>query len=324
MALKDTSIKNDFTAFDFPISGLVKSDFLKKLFKQNNLRFRKEVKQMQQGLLVSKLLQSEFNASFTVENDEMTCKNVVAMLPGSDPVLKNEYVVIGGHLDHVGITKPVKGDSICNGMWDNASGSAAIVAIAKAFTKLPEKPKRSIVFVLFTGEEKGLLGSAYFAKNTKIPNGKMVACLNIDMLGALFEVKDIIPLGYTHSNLSEAVNFAGKELNIIVDNNKEEEENYIQRSDQMSFLKNGIPALNVGMGYTAVNPKINAQKEVEKWMKKTYHQPSDDLNQSYDEKAFLQSMQVQYLTAYYIANHMESVNWNTDSWIYKKYVRKEK
>ena len=209
-------------------------------------------------------------------------------------------------------------------MWDNASGSAASISISKAYNELEEKPKRSVIFVCVTAEEKGLYGSAYFSKKNNVTGGKIVANINIDMLGNIYETSDIIPLGYSASNLSEAIDFAAKTLDIIIDDNLNEEKEYIERSDQVSFIEMGIPALNIGGGYTAIDPKINGKKAVNKWMDKFYHSPFDDLEQEYSDKAFLTSIKVNFLTIFYITNRMEEIKWNEDNWLYKKYVSEKK
>ncbi|MBI9068439.1 MAG: M28 family peptidase [Salinivirgaceae bacterium] len=320
-AFSGASLSDDF---DFKIAGMAKLDFLEDVFKLNGLKLKKELKNISKGNNSSQLLRSKFACKFDVIFKQKDCKNVVALLPGTDPKLKNEYVVVSAHLDHVGVGKTIKGDSIYNGMWDNATGSAAVLSLSKAIKEMPKGTKRSIIFVCYTGEEKGLLGSKYFASKTKINDGKIVANLNVDMLAALFETTDVIPLGYNHSNLSEAVDYAVKPLNLVVDNNLQEEKEYFSRSDQMSFIQQGVPALNIGNGYTAKNSKINAKKEVDKWMKKSYHSPFDDLNQDYSPEAFLTFMKLYYLATYYTANEMNEIKWNPESKYYKKYVLKEK
>ena len=323
ISLTDTSITESMFDIGLKIGAFSKKELISDIFKLNGLKLKKEIKRIKKGNFASKELKSKLNCSFNVNVENSDCKNVVAVLTGTDSVLKDEYLVLGAHLDHVGVGEVIKGDSIYNGMWDNASGSAAIISIAKAYTELSEKPKRSVVFVCYTGEEKGLLGSSYYANRNNVTNGKIIANLNIDMLGNIFETKDIIPLGYSHSNLSEAVDFVASALNQKIDDNKQEENTYLERSDQISFIQKEIPALNIGSGYTAVNPKIDGQKHVDKWMEKNYHSPFDDLNQDYSEKSFLTYIRINFLTSFYITNVLDEVKWNKDSWVYKKYVLKE-
>lgn len=324
MTLADTSLSKSLFDSDLKIAALAKKEFIKEIFSLNNLKLGKELKKIEKGNFASKELIGLIKCSYKIKVENIECKNVVALLKGADTSLMNEYVVLGSHLDHVGIGETIKGDSIYNGMWDNATGSAALISIAKAYNDATLKSKRSLLFVCYTGEEKGLLGSTYYVNNNLITDGKIVANVNIDMLGGIFETNDVIPMGYSHSNLSDAVNYSAKSLNFIIDDNKQEEDEYLFRSDQASFLKKGIPVLNIANGYSALNPKVNGKKEIDLWMKNYYHSPFDDLNQKYSKEAFHQALKLQFLTTYYITNIIEEIKWNEDSWIYKKYVLNEK
>ncbi len=320
ITLNDNTLKDNWFDFELKIAAFAHKNFIKEVFKINNLNLGGELKKIAKGKNRSKILESNVVCNYEIITDYINCKNVVAVLPGEDDQLKSEYVILGAHLDHVGISEPVKGDSICNGMWDNATGSGALISIAKTYLDASIKPKRSLVFVCYTAEEKGLLGSKYFANRKEFPNGKMVANLNIDMLGGLFPTKDIIPMGYSHSNLSEAVDFSAEKLNYIIDDNKIEENTYLFRSDQASFLKVGVPVLNVANGYTAVDPKVDGEKEFTKWMKKYYHTPKDDLEQDYSKEVFHDAIKLSFLTVYYITNLQDEIKWNESSWIYKRFV----
>jgi len=321
--LADTSMGKSMFNFDLTTAAFVKKELVKDIFKINGLKLKKELKKIAKGNFASRSLDSKLSVAYNINVENFSCKNVVAMLPGTDPNLKSEYVVVGGHLDHVGVGEEVKGDSIYNGMWDNATGAAAILTISKAYNEMNEKPRRSLVFVCYTGEEKGLLGSEYFAQRNDISDGKIVANVNIDMLGGLFESTDVIPLGYSHSNLSEAIDFSAKSLDFIIDDNKKMENMFIQRSDQISYIKIGAPVINVANGFNAVNPKIDGEKFDEKWMKKYYHSPFDDINQEFSSEAFLKAIKLNFLTLYYTTNVIEEIKWNDESWLYKKYVLEE-
>lgn len=320
VSLADTALDGSMADFNMAIAAFAKKDFINDIFKQNNLNLSSSIRKAKRGQFVSQALKSEINCKYKVKEENYHCKNVVAILPGTDSLLNNEYVTVGAHMDHVGIGKAVKGDSIYNGMWDNATGVAALLSFAETFNKASLQPKRSLVFICYTAEEKGLLGSKYFAAYNNMGIENIVANINIDMVAGLFPTKDIIPMGYSHSNLSEAIDFTAENLNLLVDDNKQEENEYLFRSDQASFLQKGIPVLNVANGYTAVDPKINGYKEIEKWMKKYYHSPFDDLNQGYSKEAFHIGLKYNFLTIYYITNMMEEIKWNEDSWIYKRYV----
>lgn len=320
--LADTTVNGSLTDIDFKLPVFAKKEFIKGIFKLNGLKLSRELKSMVKGNNSSRKLESILNCSYTINKKEIYSKNVVALLPGTDPTLKNEYVLVGSHLDHLGVGKSIKGDSIYNGMIDNASGVAGIISISKAFSELTEKPKRSIIFVGFTGEEIGLLGSHYYANRNNVEEGKIVASLNIDMLGFGFETSDLIPFGYSHSNLSKAVDFAANSLNLTIDDNREMENSYFEKSDQMSFIKSKVPSLQIECGLNAVDTEIDGQKQFNSWMKKVYHSPFDDLNQKYSEEAFLTLIKANFLTTYYIADIIEEIEWNEDSSLYKKHVSK--
>jgi len=322
--LADTAINFSMFDFDLKIAGFVKKDFVKEIFELNNVNLKKTIKNMEDGIFSSFEFSSALECSYQVKIEKVDCKNIVALLPGSDTELQSEYVVLGGHLDHIGIGEAVDGDSIYNGLWDNASGSSAILSIAKAFSQFTVNPKRSIIFVCFTAEEKGLLGSNFYANRNEVKDGKIAAIVNMDMIGSLFEASDIAPIGYSHSNLSQAVDYAAKTLNLTIASSEAAENDYIERSDQMSFIKTGVPALNLSHGKASTNPEIDGEKALNYWMDKVYHSPADDLKMEYSEAAFLTAIKANFLTLYYIADRMDKIEWNEESYLYKKYVLKEK
>ena len=141
---------------------------------------------------------------------------MAAILPGSDPQLKNEYVVFTAHLDHLGIGDPVKGDSIYNGAADNASGTAALIEMARAFSEMQTAPRRSLLFIAVTGEEEGLLGSDYYAHNPTVPMAQIVADVNMDEVSFLYDFKDIVPLGGEHSSLGAVADDVARHMGLSV------------------------------------------------------------------------------------------------------------
>ena len=320
LTLTDTSVTSlvnvDLTPLLFAKKGLVKD-----ILNLNGLQLKKELRQMRNGENTTGTLPSTIHCSYRLNDDPVDSKNVVAILPGNDPNLMNEYIVIGAHLDGNGIGKAIKKDSIYNGMLDNASGVSALLSISKAFSKLVDQPRRSIIFICYTAEETGLLGSSYFAARHGITNGSIVANLNIDMLAQTIETVDMAPLGYSHSNLSEATDFAANELNLRIDNNKKAELRYIERSDQLSFIKTGVPSLFMSAGLTAVDVNVDGEKTFTKWMKNKYDSPFDDLDQEYSDNAFLTAMKFNFLTLHYAANSLEKIKWNKEGWLYKKYIQ---
>ena len=202
------------------------------------------------------------------------------MLPGSDARLKSEYVVFSAHLDHLGVGRPVNGDSIYNGAMDNASGIASVLEVARLMKETGAKPKRSILFLAVTAEEKGELGSRYFAAHPTVAEDRIVADINLDMFLPLYQLKYIEVQGLGESTLGETVRAAAKELGVEVQADNEPEQNRFIRSDQYSFIRRGVPALAFKFGYAPGSPE---QKIRSDWVRDRYHKPSDDLGQPVDK-----------------------------------------
>ena len=320
MVIDDSVLNKQFIDIEF--LSFVKKDFLKSVFKTSNANFGKEIKAMKNGEFVSKPIDANLTCSYDMNFTSLSCKNVVGVLPGTDSILKNDYIVVGAHLDHLGVGKPIKGDSIYNGMWDNATGSSATISISKTLNDANISTKRSIIFINYTAEEKGLYGSYYFANSDLVKDKNIVANVNIDMLGGLYETSDITPVGYSHSNISEAVDFAAEILNVTISDATKFEELYVHRSDQYSFIETGTPIISVEMGTNSIGPKVDVVKNTEKWMEKLYHSPFDDLNQEYSDNAFHLALKANFLVTYYLANEIPEIKWNEDSWILEKYVEK--
>jgi len=208
--------------------------------------------------------------------------NVVAILQGSDPQLRNEYVVYSGHLDHLGLTEPVDGDSINNGALDNASGIAAMLEIARVFVEAPQKPRRSIVFLATTGEEKGLKGADYFANNPTVPVQSISANINVDEILMQTKTRDVVLIGAEHSTIADTGAEVSRATNVSISPDAYPDEAVFVRSDQYPFIKQGIPAVFVISGYRAVDPNVDAQKLQMNWVTTLYHTPKDDMNQPID------------------------------------------
>jgi Peptidase family M28/PA domain len=237
--------------------------------------------------------------------------NVVATLEGSDPTLKNEYVVYSAHLDHLGISTPVDGDSIYNGALDNASGSAIMLELARAFSGLHPKPRRSILFVAVTGEEAGLLGSDYFAHYPTVPKSALVANVNTDEDLLLWPLRDIVAFGAEHSSLEGVIQKAAARMNIVESPDPLPEEVIFIRSDQYSFVKAGVPAVMLTPGFKSTDPKIDPQKLFETWEATRYHQPQDDMQQpGLDWEAAAQYTRFAFLCGYLVANDQQRPTWN--------------
>lgn len=245
-----------------------------------------------------------------LKREAIESSNVAGLYEGSDPRLKNEFVVMTAHLDHVGIGRAVNDDAIYNGAMDDASGVASMIEIARMLKEADAKPKRSIVFVAVTAEEKGLLGSKYFAAHPTVPFDKIVANVNLDMFLPLYPLKVIEVQGLTESSLGAAVAAAAKEQGVEVQTDREPEQNRFIRSDQYSFIRRGIPALAFKFGY---EPGSNEEKIRRGWVRDVYHKPNDDLTQPLDLEAAARFNRVILGLLQRVANDAAQPRWNDDS-----------
>ena len=256
------------------------------------------------------------------EFENLRSPNVVARLTGSDAKLRDEYVVYTAHLDHLGIGEPVNGDKIYNGALDNASGSATLLEIARAYSRMTPRPRRSMLFLFVTGEEEGLLGSDYFAHYATVAKDRLVANINIDgNLALLWPLKDIIARGAEHSTLSEYVQEAAARMNLDVTPDPIPELVLFIRSDQYSFVKQGIPAIFLGAGVESSDPKIKPQEIITKWRKTIYHKPQDDMNQPFDFESGVTYAKYAFLLGFLVAQKTERPAWNPGNFFGQHYSR---
>ena len=205
-------------------------------------------------------------------------RNVVAKLPGSDPARAGEHIVYSAHLDHVGIGAPVKGDRIYNGALDNALGVAIMLEAAHELANANDKPKRSLLFVALTAEEKGLLGAEWFATHPTVPQSSLVANINMDMPVLMAPTTDVVPIGVEHSSLKATLDAAAKDIGVLLSADPFPEESVFVRSDQYAFIRAGIPAVYLTGGIIPADktnvrdPKIALRY----FLRNCYHQPCDD------------------------------------------------
>jgi Zn-dependent M28 family amino/carboxypeptidase len=221
-------------------------------------------------------------AKASVNKKTVESANLVAELPGADAKLKNEYVVLSAHLDHLGVGEPINGDRIYNGAMDNASGSAVLLDVIAALKKSPMKLKRSLLFVFVTGEEKGLLGSRYFTTHPTVKPGSMIANMNIDMFLPIVPLKVLTVYGLAESDLGDMAREVAQSMGVQVQADPEPQRNAFIRSDQYNFIRHGVPALAMGVGFEKGSPQ---QEIFKNWRTQRYHAPSDDLDQPVDEAA---------------------------------------
>jgi Zn-dependent M28 family amino/carboxypeptidase len=235
---------------------------------------------------------------------------VIGLLPGNDIMLRTQYVVLSAHLDHLGVGAPIHGDKIYNGAMDDASGIASLIEIAKGFGESGAKPKRSILFLAVTAEEKGLLGSKYFAANPTVNGNAIVADINMDMFLPLFPLKYLEVQGLDESTLGDDIRVAAREAGVEVQADKEPNVNRFIRSDQYNFIRKGVPSLAFKFGYVPGSPQEKLFKD---WVRLNYHAPSDDLSQPVDLAAAAQFDRIVQRLAEHVADSPERPRWKDDS-----------
>jgi Zn-dependent M28 family amino/carboxypeptidase len=243
-------------------------------------------------------------ASMTITNKLRTIdsKNVVARLEGRDPRLKNEYVVYTAHWDHLGVGPEVNGDAIYNGAKDNASGTSALIEVARAFTRLPAPPRRSIVFLAVTAEEQGLLGSRYYAVTPIYPLAKTAATINMDGLNVNGRTRDLTLIGYGASDLDDYTRDAAGEQGRVIRPDPEPEKGFYYRSDHFNFAKLGVPALQPDEGIEYVGkPPEYGQKVRDEYTSRDYHQPSDVVKADWDLTGAAEDLKVLFAVGYRVA-----------------------
>ena len=244
-------------------------------------------------------------ASMAVGNTLRTIdsRNVVAKLEGSDPVLKDEYVVYSAHWDHLGVGAPVNGDTIYNGALDNATGVATVLEIAKALKQVQPPPKRSFLFLMVTAEEKGLIGSEYYSLNPLYPLAKTAANINIDGINQWGKTKDISVIGLGASDLDDYLRQAAQEQGRTLTPDPEPEKGFYYRSDHFNFAKQGVPALDPDSGVEFIGKSADWGKaKRDEYTEKDYHAPSDQVKADWDLSGAAEDAQLLMAVGYRVAN----------------------
>jgi len=252
-------------------------------------------------------------------HEVITSPNVVGIARGSDPELADEYIVYSAHLDHNGVGAPVDGDAIYNGAYDNAMGSALLIETARAFSESPAR--RSILLIAVTAEERGLLGSDYFAHYPTVPTAAMIANVNLDMPLFLYPVADIIAFGSEHSSLEATVAEAISAEGFTLTPDPMPEENLFRRSDQYSFVRRGVPAAYLKPGFTSTDPAIDGKAVQDDHRKHHYHQPSDDLSRPVNWDSVVRFARANARIGYAIAEEDARPSWNEGDFFGEKFGR---
>jgi len=282
-----------------------------KFFEGSGHTFEEILKLAQENRPLPKFpLAGTLRSRAVVRRETVEAPNVAGVLPGSDPKLKNEYVIMSAHLDHLGIGRPVEGDNIYNGAMDDASGIASVLEIARLLHDSGAKPKRSILFLAVAAEEKGELGSRYFAMHPTVDKKQIVADINLDMFMPLFPLEFLEVQGLAESTLGDAIRETAKAAGVEVQADKEPDQNRFIRSDQYSFIRNGVPSLAFKFGYKFGTPQ---DKIFHDWIRDRYHKPGDDVNQPVDKAAAAQFNHIIASLLQKVADDDARPRWKEDS-----------
>jgi Zn-dependent M28 family amino/carboxypeptidase len=251
------------------------------------------------------------SVKFTQQIRTVNSRNVVAKLPGSDPKLKNEYVVFSAHWDHFGRVEPVNGDSIKNGAQDNASGTAGLLAMARAAKAVSPAPKRSMIFLAVTAEEQGLLGSQYYGSFPLYPLDKTLANINIDdNLSLIGRTSDMIVVGLGASDLDDYLRDAAGEFGRSLKPDSEPEKGFYYRSDHFNFAKVGVPALNTGAGDDVIGkPAGYGKQKKDAYTEKIYHQVTDQVMPDWDMTGYAEDAKLLFAVGYRVAQADKFPEW---------------
>jgi hypothetical protein len=253
-------------------------------------------------------------------HQEVTASNVVARLPGSDPALAAQHVVYSAHLDHVGVGAPVEGDDVYNGLYDNAMGVSVLLEVARLFAGQPERPRRSILFLAVGGEEKGLLGSDYFAHHPTVP-GPLVACINLDMPLFLFPLAEAIAFGSEHSDLERAAVAAAGSVGWTLVEDPMPEETLFIRSDQYSFVRQGVPSVFVVTGFASSDSEVDGRAVWREFLAERYHTPQDEAGVPVHWRSAVAFTRMNHEIGRLVAEADEAPRWNEGDFFGERFGR---
>ena len=298
------------TVPEIKVQAGVSSSVAAKIFAGSGESAGKVLRRAESGQTRSFPLKGRFRIHQRTRLDTVPSRNVVALLRGSDPRLSDEYVVFTAHLDHEGMDVPEKGDRVFNGAFDNASGIAAMLEVARALQSLPVRSARSLLFIALTGEEKGLQGADFFAKYPTVPIEQIVADVNLDMFVALFPITDVVAFGAGHSTLGKVVEDAAKKVGWKLSEDPWPEEVIFIRSDQYPFVRQRVPSVFIVNGQKSGDPSVDGEKVIRTWMRDVYHTRRDDLSQNIEYDSLVKFARLNLLIGWDIAQNPERPAWN--------------
>ncbi len=283
----------------------------RKLFEDSPMSFDEMAASIEDESYTPMDLGISATVSHRISQRMTSADNVIAILEGSDPQLKQEYVVLSAHLDGVGMGDE-SDDNIYNGYFDNASGIGTMLEVAKALVRSPTRPKRSILFIATTGEEKGLLGSDFFTTNPTVAIESIVANVNMDMVMFLWRTQDVVAFGAEHSTLIDIVRRATEKVGVELSPDPFPERGYFTRSDQFPFVQQGIPAIFFATGFKTSEPGVDPEALYNDFMQNHYHGATDDENLRFDTWSAGRVATVNYMIALEIANAEQRPKWQKD------------
>ena len=288
------------------------------LFADAPLSYADSLDAMEAGEVRSTSLGVEVTLARESEHSTLRSPNVVGLVRGSDPALAGEYVVYTAHLDHIGTRDDDDGTEIYNGAYDNAMGVALMLETARAFAAFP--PRRSVLFVAVTAEERGLLGSDYFVNHPVVPGDAIVANINLDMPLFLYPVADLIAFGAENSSLQGVAESSAAAEGFVFTPDPMPDENLFVRSDQYSFVRKGVPAIFLVPGFTSLDDGIDGESIYRDHLKNHYHEPSDDLSRPVDWDSAVRFARAHARIGYGVATDAPRPQWNDGNFFGERFA----
>ena len=292
--------------------GWIPLDAAERLFEMNGLNFQLAKESAVSADFKAMNLKAKFTSKISNSIRRFSSNNIIAKYEGSDPSLKDEYIIYTAHWDHMGINKKLKGDQIYNGANDNALGTGMIMAAAEGFANLKNGSKRSILFLAVTAEEQGLLGAKYYGINPLYPLEKTVAVINIDAMDNTFgRTKDLIVIGKGNSELDDVLELAAAQDGKYLIPDAEPEKGFYYRSDHFEFAKKGVPALYADGGVDAIGKgKDYGYKKKDEYTKNHYHSVTDEVMDDWDYSGMVEDGRILFRVGYAISQHSKWPEWS--------------